>query len=490
MTIYLIFFHNFDNIVIVKLKRSWFMNRTKIICSIGPACADEETITKLALNGMNVARFNMSHGTHESHKQMIDVVKKVREKLNLPIGIMIDTKGPEIRVKDFENGKIFLNQGDKFTLTTKEIVGNEKMVSVTYKGLPKIIKKGCKILLNDGIIELEVLKVTKEDVECEVKTSGELSNHKSINLPGIKTDMPYLSEQDKCDLLFAKEMEADFLAISFISYKEDVLAVKNYLKEIKFTNVKIISKIESADGVKNFDKILALSDGIMVARGDLGVEIDFVKLPTLQKKFIKKCNEEGKICITATQMLESMISNKRPTRAEISDVANAVYDKSTAIMLSGETASGKYPVESVMTMRKIADEIEKDISFEPVEFKTHNTSSSIGYAVCSLADTENVKAINVVTKSGETAMYVSRFHPEIPIIACTPNKRAYYSMSLLYGVVPVLEKEYKNMDDVLKNGIERTKQTNLVKVGDKIVQTGGMTAGKSGSNLLMVKKIK
>ena len=466
------------------------MNKTKIICSIGPACCNEETITKMAQNGMNVARFNMSHGTHESHKAMIDVVKKVREKLNLPIGIMIDTKGPEIRVKDFKGGKIFLNIGDKFTLTTKDIIGDEHKVSVTYKGLPKILKTGSKILMNDGLIELEVKKIKNDEVECEVKTSGELSNHKSINLPGIKTDMPYLSEQDKSDILFAKEMEADFIAISFISYPEDVKDVRNYLKSIKFTNVGIISKIESADGVKNFDKILSCSDGIMVARGDLGVEINFVKLPTLQKQFIKKCNAQGKICITATQMLESMIQNKRPTRAEISDVANAVYDKTTAIMLSGETASGKYPVESVSTMRQIAEEVEKDIPFEPVEFKTHNTSSSIGYAVCSLADTENVKAINVVTKTGETAKYVSRFHPEVPIIACTPDKRTYYKMSLLYGVVPVLEKEYKNMDDVLKNGIERTKQTKLVKVGDKIVQTGGMKAGKRGSNLLMVKKIK
>ena len=466
------------------------MSKTKIVCSIGPSCASEEMIEKLALNGMNVARFNMSHGTHESHKVMIENVKKVREKLHLSIGIMIDTKGPEIRVKNFENGKIFLQVGDEFTLTTKEVVGNEKMVSVTYKKLPQILKEGSKILLNDGSIELEVKKLTKENVICVAKTSGELSNHKSINLPGIKTDMPYLSEQDKSDILFAKEMGADFLSISFVSYKEDVLAVKKYLKDIHFLNVGIISKIESEDGVKNFDKILAYSDGIMVARGDLGVEIDFVKLPSLQKKFIKKCNEEGKISITATQMLESMIYNKRPTRAEISDVANAIYDGTTCVMLSGETASGKYPVESVSTMKKIAEVVEKELPFQFQEFKTHNTSSSIGYAVCSLACTENVKLINVVTKTGDTARYVSRFRPNIPIVACTPNKSTFYQMSILYGVLPVLEKEYKNMDDVLKNGLEMVKKTNLVKIGDKIVQTGGMKAGTSGSNLLMVKKIK
>lgn len=466
------------------------MSKTKIVCSIGPACNSEEILEKLALNGMNVARFNMSHGSHESHKEMIEKVKRVREKLNLPIGIMIDTKGPEIRIRDFENGKIFLNVGDEFILTTKEILGNQKMVSVTYKKLPNILKIGSKILLNDGSIELEVKKINKEDVVCISKTSGELSNRKSINLPGIKTDMPYLSEQDKSDILFAKEMNADFLSISFVSFADDVKDVRDYLKEIHFSKVQVISKIESEDGVKNFDKILAHSDGIMVARGDLGVEVDFVKLPTLQKKFIKKCNEQGKISITATQMLESMIYNKRPTRAEISDVANAIYDGTTAIMLSGETASGKYPCESVDTMRKIAEEVEKELQCHTSMFKTHNTSSSIGYAVCSLANTENVKLINVATKTGDTARFVSRFRPNVPIIACTPDKKTYYQMSILFGVVPILEKEYKNMDDVLKNGMEQVKRTKLVKIGDKIVQTGGMKAGKSGSNLLMVKKVK
>lgn len=465
------------------------MNKTKIVCSIGPSCCTEEVVEKMAKNGMNVARFNMSHGTHESHKAMIEVVKKVREKLGVSIAIMIDTKGPEIRIRDFENGKIFLNAGDEFTLTTRDIIGNQNEVSVSYKSLPKILKAGSRILLNDGIVEMEVKKITKTDILCKVKTSGELSNRKSLNLPGIKTDMDYLSEQDKNDILFAKEMEADLLSISFVSYPEDVKAVKQYLKKINYHRVSIISKIESEDGVKNFDKILNCSDGIMVARGDLGVEIDFVKLPILQKQFIKKCNEAGKISITATQMLESMIFNKRPTRAEISDVANAIFDGTTAIMLSGETASGKYPVESVSTMRKIAEEVEKVLPFEFVDFKTHNTTSGIGYAVCSLAHTEDVKAINVVTKSGDTAKYVSRFRPNIPIIACTPDKRTYYQMSILYGVLPILEKNYKNMDDVLRYGLECTKATNLVKKGDKIIQTGGMKAGKSGSNLLMVKKV-
>lgn len=465
------------------------MNKTKIVCSIGPGCDNMETLEQMALNGMNVARFNMSHGTHESHKAMIDKVKTVREKLGVSIGIMIDTKGPEIRVRDFENGSITLNNGDEFTLTTREILGNQKVVSVTYKNLPKILKKGSRILLNDGAIELKVKNLTKTDCLCEVVTGGVLSNHKSINIPGIKTDMPYLSEQDKSDLEFAKEVDADFISLSFVNDESDVKDVRDFLKEIKFTSPLLISKIESVDGVKNFDKILNLSDGVMVARGDLGVEIEFMKLPILQKEFIKKCNNQGKVSITATQMLESMISNKRPTRAEVSDVANAVFDGTTAIMLSGETASGKYPVESVTTMRKIAEEVEKHLYFQPTTFKTHNTSASIGYAVCSLAQTENVTAINVGTKSGATARNVSRFRPQIPIVACTPNLKTYYQMSVLYAVVPILEKEYKHMDEILKNGLEHTIATKLVKSGDKIVQTGGR-AGVSGSNLLMVKKIK
>ena len=465
------------------------MNKTKIVCSIGPGCDNMKTLEQMALNGMNVARFNMSHGTHESHKAMIDKVKTVREKLGVSIGIMIDTKGPEIRVRDFENGSITLNNGDEFTLTTREILGTQKEVSVTYKNLPKILKKGIKILLNDGAIELKVKNLTKTDCLCEVVTGGVLSNHKSINIPGIKTDMPYLSEQDKSDLEFAKEVDADFISLSFVNDESDVKDVRNFLKEIKFTSPLLISKIESVDGVKNFDKILNLSDGVMVARGDLGVEIEFMKLPILQKEFIKKCNNQGKVSITATQMLESMISNKRPTRAEVSDVANAVFDGTTAIMLSGETASGKYPVESVTTMRKIAEEVEKHLYFQPTTFKTHNTSASIGYAVCSLAQTENVTAINVGTKSGATARNVSRFRPQIPIVACTPNLKTYYQMSVLYAVVPILEKEYKHMDEILKNGLEHTIATKLVKSGDKIVQTGGR-AGVSGSNLLMVKKIK
>ena len=465
------------------------MNKTKIVCSIGPASCKVETIEQMIDAGMSVARFNMSHGTHDSHKTMIDAVKTARENKGASVGILIDTKGPEIRVKQFEKGKVVLKDNDTFVLTSKDVAGTAEKVSITYKNLPKIIKKDAKILLNDGNIELKVTKTTATEITCLVVHGGELSNNKSINIPGIKTDMPYLSETDKADIAFAKEMDADFIAISFVNCAEDVQDVRNYLKEIKFTNVQIISKIESEEGVKNFDKILKLSDGIMVARGDLGVEIDFVKIPILQKEFISKCNQAGKIVITATQMLESMIQNARPTRAEISDVANAVFDGSTCIMLSGETASGNFPVETIKTMKRIALESE---SYQPCPhktIKTHDTSKSLGYAVYSLAKTEDVTAIVAVTRTGITAENISRFRPNVPIIACTPNKKTFHKMSIMYGVVPVMDKLYKDINQLNNSSFEKALATNIVKKNDKVVLVSGLVAGKSGSNLMLIKKL-
>lgn len=465
------------------------MNKTKIVCSIGPASCKVETIEQMIDAGMSVARFNMSHGTHDSHKAMIDAVKTARENKGASVGILIDTKGPEIRVKQFEKGKVVLKDNDTFVLTSKDVAGTAEKVSITYKNLPKIIKKDAKILLNDGNIELKVTKTTATDITCLVVHGGELSNNKSINIPGIKTDMPYLSENDKADIAFAKEMDADFIAISFVNCAEDVQDVRNYLKEIKFTNVHIISKIESEEGVKNFDKILKLSDGIMVARGDLGVEIDFVKIPILQKEFISKCNQAGKIVITATQMLESMIQNARPTRAEISDVANAVFDGSTCIMLSGETASGNFPVETIKTMKRIALESE---SYQPCPhktIKTHDTSKSLGYAVYSLAKTEDVTAIVAVTRTGITAENISRFRPNVPIIACTPNEKTFHKMSIMYGVVPVMDKTYKDINQLNQSSFEKALATNIVKKNDKVVLVSGLVAGKSGSNLMLIKKL-
>lgn len=465
------------------------MNKTKIVCSIGPASNSVETLEKMIDSGMNVARFNMSHGTHDSHRTLIEAVKQARKNKKRPIAIMIDTKGPEIRIRQFKTGKIFLSENQKFTLTTKEILGNQEKVCVSYQNFPKIVKIGTKILLNDGNIELKVEKTNNHEVICSVVHGGELSNNKSINLPGITTNMPYLSEQDKKDILFAKEVDADYLSISFVNCAEDVLQVKKYLSEINFKNVKIISKIESEEGVKNFDKILKISDGIMVARGDLGVEIDFVKIPILQKEFIKKCNFYGKIVITATQMLESMINSPRPTRAEISDVANAIFDGTTAIMLSGETASGKFPVESVETMKRIALETENYTKNLNVKIKTHDTSKSLGYAVFSLSETEDVKSIVAVTKTGKTVENISKFRPKVPIIACTPCGKEYNKMSLMYGVFPILDKHYNSMNELNKSALNKALDTKLVKKKDKVVLVSGLVAGKSGSNLLVIEKL-
>ena len=437
---------------------------------------------------MNVARFNMSHGTHESHKQMIDNVKTARKTKALPLAIMIDTKGPEIRVKQFKNGSVVLKNNGKFTLTTRNVVGTETEVSVTYENLPKILTKNAKILLNDGNIELKVEKINKNDVICSVVHGGILSNNKSINLPGIKTDMPYLSEQDKQDLIFAKEMEADYIAISFVSSAQDVKDIKNFLKSINYSP-KIISKIESQDGVRNFKSILRSSDGIMVARGDLGVEIDFVKIPILQKQFIQKCNLDGKFVITATQMLESMIENPLPTRAEISDVANAIFDGTTAIMLSGETASGKYPVETIEVMRRIALETENYAYSKQVNITTHDNSESIGYAVSALAQTKNVKGILTVTKTGKTAEDISKFRPSLPIIACTHNEKVYHEMSILYDVYPLLDEKYDTMKKINDSAVEKTLKSKILKKGDKIVLVSGQEADKSGSNLMLIKTL-
>lgn len=465
------------------------MNKTKIVCSIGPTSNNIEIVEKMIDAGMNVARFNMSHGDHDSHKKMIDIVKEARKNKNVPIAILIDTKGPEIRIKQFKNEHVNLKVGDEFVLTTEDVVGDKTKVSVTYKNLPKILQKDAKLLLNDGNIEFKVEKLTKTDVICSVVHGGILSNNKSINLPGIKTDMPYLSEQDKKDLIFAKEMNADFVAISFVGSAQDIKDVKVFLKSIDYSP-KIISKIESQEGVKNFNKILKVSDGIMVARGDLGVEVDFVKIPVLQKEFIKKCNQQGKFVITATQMLESMINNPRPTRAEISDVANAIFDGTTAIMLSGETASGKHPAESVEIMRAVALEIENYTHGSTnTEIKTQDNSESIGYAVYALSQTENVKAIVAITQSGKTAENISKFKPVVPIIACTQNESTYHSLSMFYGVNPVLNEEYQKMDALNKAAIEKTLKTKIVKKGDKVVLVSGQIAGKSGSNTMMIKKL-
>ena len=468
------------------------MNRTKIVCTIGPACSDIETLKSMMIAGMDVARFNMSHGTHESHKQLIDLVKQARFELGLPVAIMLDTKGPEIRIKQFKKGKIILKKGQDFALTTENVEGDETIVSVTYNRLPSIVKKGTRILLNDGLIELIVTGKTNTVIYTEVDVGGELSNNKSINIPSVELNMEYLSINDKSDLAFGIQNGVDCYSISFVNSAQDVQDVRNYLASLGEKDAFIISKIESAKGVERMDEIIRASDGVMVARGDMGVEIHFEKLPAIQKEMIKIANDLGKYSITATQMLESMVTNVRPTRAEISDVANAIYDGTSAIMLSGETSAGKNPVLAVETMQKIATEAENSINYSNPIANLHfakDITSGIGYAGCALASSLNAQAILVTTNTGASAISISRFKPECPIIALTPNYKVYFKLGMLWGVYPILDKVYFNTDELLKSAREKAKQNKLVKSGDLVIQTAGVVTGSTGSNMLVVSEI-
>lgn len=466
------------------------MKKTKIVCTLGPSSSSKETIKAMALAGMNVARFNMSHGDHESHKKLIDLVKEVREELKLPIAILIDTKGPEIRVRQFENGSVQLIKGQKFILTTKKCLGNSDIASVTLSTFNKVVSKGTIILLNDGFIKLKVENIIDKNVECKVVVGGKLSNNKSINIPGLELDKEYLSKVDKEDILFGIEQGADVFAISFVGCKSDVLSVRKFLEANGAKDVIVCSKIESQCGVDNLDDIIDVSDSIMVARGDLGVEIPFEKIPYVQKLIIDKCLKLGKPVITATEMLESMTHNLRPTRAEISDVANAVEDGSSLVMLSGETSAGENPVLSVQTMASIVEESEKNIKYKNSKFEeSNNVSSSIGFASCELAQSLKAKAIVVVTNSGFAGKSVSRFRPACPIIACTPNKKVFNQLAFYWGVNPVMDNEYSDTDNLLRSAREKAFETKLVKKGDLVVQTASIKTDKSGSNLLVVEHI-
>ena len=467
------------------------IRKTKIVCTLGPACSDEKTVTEMCLAGMNVARLNFSHNTHKDHKERIEIVKKVREKLNLPIAIMLDTKGPEYRIKTFQNGKINLCEGDEFIFTSQEIEGDEKRVSVNYKDLASDLSKGDKILLNNGLLSFEVVSTTKTDVNCKVLVGGELSDRKSMSFPNKTLKQIYLSEQDKQDILFGIENGIDFIACSFVSCKQDLLDVKQFLKENKANDISIIAKIENRSGVDNIEEISEVCDGIMIARGDMGVEIPFEELPAIQKKLITKCRLLGKRVITATEMLESMIHNARPTRAEISDVANAVYDGTSAIMLSGETAAGKYPVLSVKTMARIAENTEANIHYKKRfltrEFKIKNTVDAISHSTCGMAIDIDAKAIAVCSISGITARMVSRFRPEVPILGITTSEKTWRRLSLSWGVTPIMCENYNSTDVLFYNAAKLTKELLDLKEGDKIVMTGGVTNGKSGNtNLIKV----
>lgn len=470
------------------------IRKTKIVCTIGPACSDEKTITEMCLAGMNVARMNFSHNTHKDHEERINLVKKVREKLGLPIAILLDTKGPEYRIKTFKNGKIFLNAGDSFTFTAEEIEGDETKVSVNYKDLAHDLQKGDKILLNNGLLSFEVLSTTEKDVNCRVLIGGELSDRKSMSFPNKTLKQIYLSEQDKKDILFGAKQGIDFLACSFVSCKQDLIDVKEFLKENNIEGIDIIAKIENRSGVDNIEEICEECDGIMIARGDMGVEIPYEELPAIQKQLITKCRLLGKRAITATEMLESMIQNPRPTRAEISDVANAVYDGTSAIMLSGETAAGLYPVESVKAMNRIALNTEQNIHYSKRflnrEFKIKNTVDAISHATCGMAIDIDAKAIAVCSLSGITARMVSRFRPHVSIVGITTDERNWRKLALSWGVVPVMCENYNSIDVLFFTAERLTKEALGLEKGDKIVMTGGVTNGKSGNtNLIKVETI-
>jgi pyruvate kinase len=467
------------------------MRKTKIICTIGPACESEEMLTKLCLAGMNVARLNFSHGTHEEHLKKIKTIKAVRQKLNLPIAIMLDTKGPEYRIKTFKNGSIQLKEGDKFTFTTEDVEGDEKHVSVSYKGLMEDLSVGDTILLNNGLIIFKVKELTKTEAHCEVVVGGELSNRKSMSFPNKVLRQEYLSEQDKADILFGVENDVDFIACSFVSCKQDLLDIQNYLKEIGGEGIELIAKIENRSGVNNLSEICTECSGIMVARGDLGVEVPFEELPGMQKEMIETCRMLGKRVITATEMLESMIHNPRPTRAEISDVANAVFDGTSAIMLSGESAVGQYPELTVRTMAKIAEKAESNINyikrFNRYEFKINNEVDALSHATCAMAIDLKAKAIVACTMSGITARMVSRFRCPVDILGMTTNEKTWRKLALSWGVIPVMAESFTSTD-VLFYEAKRTakQQLNLVK-DDFVVITGGNPNGST--NLIKVEKI-
>ena len=466
------------------------MRKTKIVCTLGPATDDENVLRQMILAGMNTARFNFSHGDYESHQKRIDMFKKVRQEMGMPVAMLLDTKGPEVRIKTFENGRVVLAEGQTFTLTTKDIVGNESMVAVTYKKLPFDLTVGNKILLDDGNIEMVVEKIEDTDIVCRVLTGGPLSDRKSMNLPGIDLYMPYMDDADKEDLLFGIKNDFDYIAASFARRADDIVGMRKFLDANGGEEIEIIAKIENREGVNNIDDILAVSSGIMVARGDMGVEIDFEELPTIQKMLIKKCYSAGKRVITATQMLESMISNPRPTRAETSDVANAVYDGTSAIMLSGETAVGKYPVEAVKAMSRIARSAEMDIDykkrFTQSTLSAPTIQDAISHAACTTAHDLNARVVIVVTNSGQTARMVSKFRPNMPIVAATPNEKTYRKLALSWGVYPVKAEVQGNSDALFTHAIKRAHEENYITKNDLAIIAAGIPMGETANTLRVI----
>ncbi len=469
------------------------MRKTKIICTLGPAVEDEHILRSLITEGMDVARLNFSHGSHEEHLKRVITLRKVREEMKKPVALLLDTKGPEIRLGQFENGGIELHTNDRFTLTTENCMGTKEKASVSYQNLPQIVKRGDRILIDDGLLELKVTECTDTEIVCKVMNSGVIKDKKSLNVPGVKLDMPYLSKKDVEDILFAIKHDFDYIAASFTRTAADIIDIRKLLEKNGGSDIHIIAKIENGEGVENIDEILMASDGIMVARGDMGVEIDYNELPRIQKMLIKKSMIHGKKSITATQMLDSMITKPRPTRAEISDVANAIYDGTSAIMLSGETSIGKYPIESVRTMAKIAESTESAIHYKKrfrhmeLEESISNVTNAISHATCTTAHDLDASAIITLTKTGSTARMISKYRPECPIIGCTTNEKVCRQLSMSWGVIPVLYEEKQTSDELFEHAVEKAVETGLVKCGDLVVLTAGMPIGIPGmTNILKV----
>ena len=470
------------------------MRKTKIICTIGPASEDPDIFKAMCREGLNVARLNFSHGTYEEHQKKIDMIKAVREEMDLPIAIMLDTKGPEFRIRTFRGEKVTLEDGADFTFTTRDILGDETIVSVNYSGLADDLEVGDQILVNNGLVIFEVQQIEGTEIHCKVLTGGVLSNQKSMSFPGRVMHQAYLSDQDKEDILFGIKNGVDFVAASFVSCKQDLLDLRRFLQSNGGNGIDLIAKIENQSGIDNIDEICSACEGVMVARGDLGVEVPFAELPAIQKYLITKCRLLGKRVITATEMLESMISNPRPTRAEISDVANAVYDGTSAIMLSGESAAGKYPVEAVRAMSEIAEKTESHIDytehFHTQKFHIQNRVDAISHAACTMAIDLNAQAIVVTSISGLTVRMVSRFRAPITILGFATNKLAWRKLSLSWGVLPVLTEHFPSMEVLNYYALRAAKKVLDLDEGDTVVMTGGNTSGQSGNtNVIRIETI-
>lgn len=472
------------------------MRKTKIVCTIGPASKDRETLREMLQAGMNVARLNFSHGTHEEHRETIEKFRSVRDEMDMAAAVLLDTRGPEIRIKNFERGSEILDDGQTFVITTEDVQGTKEIVSVNYKDFPKEVSAGNLVLINDGKIVIKVDETTDTEVRGTVVHGGTISNHKGINLPNVNLNMEYLSEQDRKDILFGIEMDVDYIAASFVRTAHDVEIIRELLDKNGGKDIKVIAKIESTQGVENFEEILQIADGIMVARGDMGVEVAYEMLPGIQKRFIRRCVQSGKIVITATQMLESMITSPIPTRAEITDVANAVFDGTSAVMLSGETAAGQYPVEAVKTMAKIAEQAEAD---RPTvsgrdhiwhEMDAFDTTNAVGHAACTLAKDIKAGAVMAVTKTGYTARRISKFRPDTPILGATPYEKTFHQMSLVWGVTPVMANYKYDIEVLFDHCVRRALARGAVAEGDKVVITAGIPLDIPGNtNIIRILEV-